>query len=503
MALAKTKAVALFGLNGTLIDVEADISSNLPNFILVGLPDASLSEATSRVRAACTNSGLSLPGRRITVNLSPASVPKRGSSFDLAIAISVLAATGAINPGNAANWLHIGELALDGSIRGVHGVLPSLLAAKELGWARFVVPTENLPEAEVIEGIEVQSFDHLTQVASFHGSDVQPRKESNLRVISRQADTKGLCYSDVLGQSEVIDSMVVAATGGHHMLMVGSPGSGKTMIAERLPSILPSLTTEQAIETAAVESLSGLPSGITFVPPFRAPHHNSSASSLIGGGLAVPRPGLISLAHNGVLFLDEAPEFQQPALEALRQPLESGEVVISRAAGVARFPARFQLVMAANPCPCGFAWDPNRQCKCVEPAKSRYLNRLSGPLLDRIDISLRVNTVPKAMQKKRGPSSSELREKVLAGRAFGAARLAKTPWRLNAQVPGAYLRRNWRPTGAASDRLDKALERGLLSMRGYDRCIRLAHTLADLDQVETPTVEHVARAMYLRGGELG
>ena len=503
MALAKTKGVALFGLNGTLIDVEADISSNLPNFILVGLPDASLSEATSRVRAACTNSGLALPGRRITVNLSPAAVPKRGSSFDLAIAIAVLAAAGSLSADQAAEWLHIGELALDGSIRRVNGVLPSLLAAKALGWFRFVVPKENLAEAAVIEGIEVRAFDHLTQVASFHGSTVAPVDELPIHEGAPASNTPSLCYSDVLGQAEVIEAMVVAATGGHHLLMVGSPGSGKTMVAERLPSILPELSPEQAIETAAVESLSGLPGGISFAPPFRAPHHNSSASSLIGGGLSVPRPGLISLAHNGVLFLDEAPEFQQPALEALRQPLESGEVFISRAAGVARFPARFQLVMAANPCPCGFAWDPGKQCKCVEPAKSRYLNRLSGPLLDRIDISLRVGSVPKAMQKARGPLSADLRERVIAGRTFGAARLAKTPWSLNAQVPGSYLRRYWRLTGEAAVGLEKALERGLISMRGFDRCLRLAYTLADLEACESPTASHVARAMYLRGTELG
>ena len=262
MALAKTKAIALFGLNGTLIDVEADISSNLPNFILVGLPDASLSEATSRVRAACTNSGLSLPGRRITVNLSPASVPKRGSSFDLAIAVSVLAAAGSLNADRAANWLHIGELALDGSIRRVNGVLPSLLAAKELGWLKFIVPRENLAEAIAIEGIKVRAFDHLTQVASFHGSTVVAWLGEPETQVTANSPESELCYSDVLGQPEVIDAMVVAATGGHHLLMVGSPGSGKTMIAERLPSILPELTPEQAIETAAVESLSGLPGGI-------------------------------------------------------------------------------------------------------------------------------------------------------------------------------------------------------------------------------------------------
>lgn len=501
MALAKTKAIALFGLSGTLIDVEADISSNLPNFILVGLPDASLSESTARVRAACANSSLPLPGRRITVNLSPASVPKRGSTFDLSIAIAVLAAAGTVSAGQAAKWLFLGELALDGSILPINGVLPAILAAKELGWSHFVVPLANLSEGEAVDGVVIRGFDHLTAVAQFLGAEVAVLESQSEAKSGKPVANPLTCYSDVLGQSEAIDAMVIAATGGHHLLMVGSPGSGKTMLAERLPSILPTLSHEEAIETAAVGSLSGLPGGITHEPPFRAPHHNSSASSLIGGGLGVPRPGLISLAHNGVLFLDEAPEFQQPALEALRQPLEAGEVFVSRAAGVARFPARFQLVMAANPCPCGFAWDTTKQCRCVEPAKSRYLGRLSGPLLDRIDISLRVSRVPKAMQSDRGERSAVLRERVIEGRAAGLLRLRGTPWRLNAQVPGAYLRRHWQTD--AFSQLDKALERGLISMRGFDRCMRLAYTLADLAQRNTPNQDDVAKAIFLRGAELG
>ena len=501
MALASTKAIALFGLGGTLIDVEADISSNLPNFILVGLPDASLSESTDRVRSACSNSGLPMPGRRITVNLSPASVPKRGSSFDLAIAVAVLAAAGQVS--NVESWLHVGELALDGTIKRVNGVLPSLLAAKQLGWNRFIVPLENLAEASSVQGVEIKGFDHLTQVAAFHGSQVEPRVSTFSQASISKPNRKQLCYSDVLGQQEAIDALVVAATGGHHMLMVGSPGAGKTMLAERLPSILPELTLEQAIETAAVESLSGLSGAISTTPPFRAPHHNASASALIGGGLAIPRPGLISLAHNGVLFLDEAPEFQQPALESLRQPLESGEVFISRAAGVARFPARFQLLMAANPCPCGFAWDSTKECRCTAQAKVRYLQKLSGPLIDRVDISLRINPVPKALQNVRGEPSSLLAERVMAGRENGRRRLQNTPWNLNGQIPGSYLRRHLRPSEKSVAQLDAALERGLISMRGYDRCLRIAYTLADLDQVAAPSATHVARAIYLRGAHLG
>lgn len=502
MALASSVAIALFGLSGTKITVEADISSNLPNFILVGLPDASLSESTARVRAACSNSGLSLPGRRITVNLAPASVPKRGSSFDLAIALSVLAAAGSVSAQSVANWVHLGELGLDGSLKPITGVLPALISGKALGFSRFVVPQANLAEAEVVEGVEVRAFGHLTQVARFHGSDVAEIAQQHDSVEATAVNEHLLCFSDVFGQHEIVDALTIAAAGGHHLLMVGPPGAGKTMLAERLPTILPALTQEQMIETAAVESLSGLGGVLTRVPPFRAPHHSSSTASLIGGGLGVPRPGLISLANNGVLFLDEAPEFQVPALESLRQPLEAGEVFISRAAGVARFPARFQLVMAANPCPCGFAWEATGRCKCAEPAKSRYLSKLSGPLLDRVDMNLKVQRVPKALESSRNRPSLELRALVEEARNAAAQRLAGTPWTTNAQLPGTYLRKRLRPSKAVTATIDRALERGSLSMRGYDRCLRLALTVSDFSGESSVTSEHIAKAVWLRGGEL-
>lgn len=502
MALASTRAITLFGLNGTLLEVEADISSNLPNFILVGLPDASLSEATSRVRAACANSGLALPGRRITVNLSPASVPKRGSSFDLAIAVAVLAASGLVERVSVSRWLHIGELGLDGSLRAVNGVLPSLLAAKRLGFKHFIVPKANLAEANAVRGVDVKAFDHLSQVAAFHGSNVTVQEGSTMQAPSESFEPAKMCFSEVMGQSEAVNALTIAAAGGHHMLMVGSPGAGKTMLAERLPTILPELDEEQVIETAAVASLSGLEGGLSRIPPFRAPHHSASTAALIGGGLGVPRPGLISLAHNGVLFLDEAPEFQAPTLESLRQPLESGEVFISRAAGVAKFPARFQLVMAANPCPCGYAWELNGKCTCAEPAKSRYLGKLSGPLLDRVDINLKISRQPRALESHPNARSTELRDKVVQARALIRQRLSGTPWTLNSQIPGTYLRKHLKPSAKLTAPLDRALERGSLSMRGYDRCLRLALTIAAMRTSDAVSSDDLGLALYLRGAEL-
>lgn len=509
MNLAKSFAISLVGLTGTVVEVEADISSNLPGFVLVGLPDASLSEASSRVRAAIVNSGLTYAARKITVNLSPAAVPKFGSSFDLSIAVAVLAATRPFPNSQFSNCVHIGELALDGSVKPVNGVLPAVMAAKRAGFKSVVVPASNYAEAKLVGSIEILPVNNLRQVAKIHGvvgeADAIQLPATQAESLSNETTHD---ISDILGQEQAVESLIIAAAGGHHMLMIGSPGVGKTMMAERFADLLPNLSSEESVETTAVHSIARnrglIGSKLLVRPPFEAPHHTASAVSLIGGGSSIPNPGLVSLAHNGVLFLDEAPEFQQPALEVLRQALETGEVVISRSAGVARFPARFQLLLAANPCPCGNALNPKVSCVCSAAARQRYMNKLSGPLLDRVDIRLQIhslNATQKLMaaDQKNRPTSEQARLRVTQARQISAERLSGTGFVLNAQVPASVLHKRFVATKDATKVLDLALKRGTISMRGYDRCLRLAQTICDLEQADRIDETHIARAVTLRG----
>ncbi len=506
MAIGRTHAISLLGIHGAVVEIEADITSNLPSFVLIGLPDLALGEAKDRVRSAAMNSGCPLPGRKITVNLSPAALPKHGSGFDLAIAVSALAAAGTISADSIDRVVHLGELGLDGRLRPINGVLPAVLAASRSGFETVMVPSGNADEARLVPGMRVIAVASLRDAAIWHGGKFDPEP---VEAISRPelSTPEALAgdLSDVIGNAETIEAMLVAAAGGHHVFLLGPPGAGKTMLASRLPGLLPDLDTRAALEVSSVRSLAGLPVGssLSTRPPFESPHHTATAAALVGGGSGLIRPGAAARASDGVLFLDEAPEFSRTVLDALRQPLESGIISIHRANAVAHFPGRFQLVMAANPCPCGQYGARDSECTCPPSARRRYVGRLSGPLLDRIDIQYRVQRITSAQLRLADDSprtsTAAARERVATARAAASARLASTPWRLNSQVPGAWLRSpGVRLSNPVTASIDRALERGGITMRGYDRILRLAWTIADLDGTTTPTADHMGQALYLR-----
>ena len=504
MALGRTRCVALIGIEGHVVDVEADVSSGLPAFTITGLPDASLGEARDRVRAGCANSGVAIPPHRITVNLSPASIPKAGTSFDLAIAVAVLVAAEAVPEAVARDVLHLGELGLDGRVRPVRGVLPAVLAAAQAGVERVVVPTPNVREAELVPGVQVLGTDSVAGlVARYRGEQVDEPCDAT-SYDPPEAPPVPLDLADVVGQRDARRALEVAAAGGHHLFLLGPPGAGKTMLAARLPGILPDLTPEAALEVTAVHSLAGAlraGAGLITRPPFVDPHHTASAPAVVGGGSGIPRPGAASRAHHGVLFLDEAPEFERRVLDALRQPLECGELVIHRAAGQARYPARFQLVLAANPCPCGQSSGKGTECTCSPMARRRYLHRLSGPLLDRVDLQVEVLPVTRAALATVGDaeSSEVVAARVATARTAQAHRWKAQAWTLNAHAPGHELRRRpWRLPAAVTTVLDRGVERGTLTVRGYDRVLRTAWTLADLDGRDRPVADDVGLAFALR-----
>ena len=500
MTLARTWSVGLVGVRGALVEVELDIAQGLPGVALVGLPDAVVRQSVDRVRAAVVNTGGEFPARRITIGLSPASMPKQGSGFDLALAVAVLAAAGTVPAGSIDRLVLLGELGLDGSVRPIRGVLPAVLAAARAGHGQVVVPAANADEAALVDGIEVLAVGTLGQVVE-HLAGRRPLHAHERAALPDAAPAADL--GDVVGQSVGRRAVEIAAAGGHHLFLAGPPGAGKTMLAERLPGLLPPLDEQAALEVTAIHSIAGtLPSAAPLLtrPPFEAPHHSATMAALVGGGSGQIRPGALCRAHRGVLFLDETPEFPRAVLDTLRQPLERGEVTISRASGAATFPCRAQLVLAANPCPCASAAG-DTACTCSPLERRRYRSRVSGPLLDRIDLRVELPPVTRAawLDGLGEPESTEVvARRVRQARAVAAERLAGTGLALNSQVPGRLLRDRFAPPRSALALAERALERGALSVRGFDRVQRVAWTLADLAGRAVPGPDEVAEALGMR-----
>jgi magnesium chelatase family protein len=501
LVLARVRSATLSGVEAATVFVEVDVTSGLPSFSTVGLPDATVRESRDRVRAAIRNAGLEFPIERITVNLAPADLRKEGAAFDLPTAVGILCATGLIKPGRLERALVVGELSLDASVRPVRGVLPVALHARREGFTPLLVPAANAAEAGVVAGLDVIPIATLHDAVEYLNGEREISPATGSRGAGRAGEGDGLDFADVRGHAHAKRGLEIAAAGAHNVLMIGPPGTGKTMLARRVASILPPLSLEEAIEASTVWSVAGLlppEQGLLTGRPFRSPHHTASEAGLIGGG-GVPHPGEISLAHHGVLFLDELPEFSQRVLEALRQPLEDARVVVSRSAGTASFPARFQLVAAANPCRRGCA--SLATCACSPGERTRYLARLSRPLLDRIDLHLEIPTLPYAQlaEAAAGEPSAVIRVRVLAARARQAARFTGTATHVNARMSGRQTRRHCLLPPDAARLLGLAITRLGLSARVHDRLLRVARSIADLAGSDTITAEHVSEAIQYRG----
>jgi magnesium chelatase family protein len=500
--LAKVKSAGLFGMNGYIIDIEADISNGLPAFDIVGLADTAVKESRERVRAAIKNSGYDFPIKRITINMAPGDTKKEGSAYDLGIALGILIATGQVNIKPDFQPLYLGELSLDGSIRPISGVLPMLLSVSNTE-QHVVLPSDNAPEAYHVKGMKIYAYNHLKELVTALSEGVppcfyQPSAKSPIHSKKPLYDD----YSDVKGQEGAKRALTIAAAGGHNLLMIGSPGAGKTMLARRLPSILPDLSYAESIETTKIYSAAALldtSEGLIHARPFRTPHHTISNVALVGGG-KVPKPGEISLAHNGVLFLDELPEFRRDVLEVLRQPLEDGRITVSRAQGSVEFPAKFMLVGSMNPCPCGYRGDPTHNCNCTPYQISRYLDRLSGPLLDRFDIHLEVGPISfeKLTEGQGGETSREMKDKVDKARAMQLERYRKKGIYSNAQLNPKQIRVCCKLTDSQKSMMKDAFLAMSLSARAYDRILRVARTIADLEEEENIQDYHLAEAIQYR-----